>query len=154
MSLLNEHISPYPAMKISNQLVPAFASTLLARIALGVGVSTVAIASIILPQAASAQSAPGIPGSVQTLPDSSRQNERDTFGGNLGNGDFNVFSLIHQAQLGSIRDLNEYSQEQNQNINNAAEEFKRRQRQLISNPQQQLPENPATNLQPPNQQGN
>jgi len=141
-------------MKISTQLVPAFASTRLARIALGVGVSTVAIAiaSIILPQAASAQTAPGLPGSVQTLPDSSRQNERDTFGGNLGNGDFNVFSLIHQAQLGSIRDLNEYSKEQNQNINNAAEEFKRRQRQLISNPQQQLPDNPATNLQPENQQ--
>jgi hypothetical protein len=144
-------------MKISTQLVPALASTRLARIAISVGVSTVAIAltATILPQAASAQIAPGRPGSLQPFPDSSRTNERSTFDGGIGgSSDFSVFNLIHQAQLGGLRDLGEFSQEQNRNINNAAEDFKRRQRELIGKPQPQLPENPVTNSQPENQQSN
>ena len=147
-------------MKITNPLVSAFASTQLARMAFGVGISTVAmpfglalcaIASTILPLAASAQTAPGTPGAVQPFPDSSRQNERDTFGGNLGGGDLSIFNLIHRAQLGN-GSFDE--QEQTQNLNNAAEEFKRKQRALINNPQPQLPENPTTNVQPESPQGN
>jgi hypothetical protein len=138
-------------MKISNPFVSAFASTRFARIALGVGVSTVAIASMMLPQAASAQTAPG---NIQSFPDASRQNERDSFGGNLGGGDFNIFQMIHQSQLGGMRDMGEYSQEQNRNLNNATEAFKRQQRALIGNPEPQLPETPATNNQPENPQGN
>ncbi len=140
-------------MKISNPFVSAFASTRFARIALGVGVSTVAIASMMIPQAASAQTAPGN-GNIQSFPDASRQNERDSFGGNLGGGDFNIFQMIHQSQLGGMRDMSEYSQEQNRNLNNAAEEFKRRQRALMGNPEPQLLETPATNTQPENPQGN
>lgn len=158
-------------MKISNQLVPAFASTLLARIALGVGVSTVAIAvrcpkraiasgaalcaialtSIILPQATSAQTAPGTPGNA--LPDASRQNERDTFSGSFGSGDFSLFNLIHQSQLGTIN-MEEYSQEMNQNLSSEADKFKQQQLQLLGKPQPQLPANPDTNLQQQNQQDN
>lgn len=138
-------------MKITNPFVSVFASTRLARIALGVGVSTLAIASMMLPQAASAQTAPG---NIQSFPDASRQNERDSFGGNLGGGDFNIFQMIHQSQLGGMRDMSEYSQEQNRNLNNAAELFKRRQRELMGNPESQLPETPATNTQPENPQGN
>lgn len=138
-------------MKITSPFVSAFASTCFARIALGVGVSTLAIASMILPQAASAQTAPG---NIQSFPDASRQNERDSFGGNLGGGDFNIFQMIHQSQLGGMRDMSEYSQEQNRNLNNAAELFKRRQRELMGNPKPQLLENPATNTQPENPQGN
>ncbi len=147
-------------MKISNPLVSAFASTQLARTAFGVGISTVAIASsvavcaiasTILPQAAFAQTAPGTPGNVQPFPDSSRQNERDTFGGSLGNGDLSIFNLIHRAQLGN-GSFDE--QEQSRNLNNAAEEFKRKQRTLIGNPQPQLPENPTPNVQPERPQGN
>ena len=138
-------------MKISNPFISAFASTRFARIALGVGVSTVAIASMMLPQAASAQTAPG---NIQSFPDASRQNERDSYGGNLDGGDFNIFQMIHQSQLGGMRDMGEYSQEQNRNLNNAAEEFKRRQRALMGNPEPQLLETPATNTQPTNPQGN
>ncbi|HEY9676301.1 MAG TPA: hypothetical protein V6D11_32965 [Waterburya sp.] len=140
-------------MKKNPQLVPAFASTLVARIALGVGVSTVAIAltAAVFPQVASAQLTPG---SAQPLPDQSRQNERDSFGGNLGNGDLSIFNLIHRAQLGGLRDMGEFSQEQNQNLNSAAEEYKRRQLQLIRQPQQQVPQNSGINPQPENQQGN
>ena len=106
---------------------------------------------MILPQVASAQTAPG---NIQSFPDASRQNERDSFGGNLGGGDFNIFQMIHQSQLGGMRDMSEYSQEQNRNLNNAAEEFKRRQRALMGNPEPQLLETPATNTQPENPQGN
>lgn len=108
---------------------------------------------MILPQVASAQTAPA-PGNIQSFPDASRQNERDSFGGNLGGGDFNIFQMIHQSQLGGMRDMSEYSQEQNRNLNNAAEAFKRQQRVLIGNPEPQLLENPATNTQPENPQGN
>jgi hypothetical protein len=138
-------------MKITNPFLSAFASTCFARIALGVGVSTVAIASMMLPQAASAQSAPG---NIQSFPDASRQNERDSFGGNLGGGDFNIFQMIHQSQLGGMRDMSEYSQQQNRNLNNAAEEFKRQQRALMGNPEPQLPDNPDSNNQLENPQGN
>lgn len=106
---------------------------------------------MMLPQAASAQTAPS---NIQSFPDASRQNERDSFGGNLGGGDFNIFQMIHQSQLGGMRDMGEYSQEQNRNLNNAAELFKRRQRELMGNPESQLPETPATNTQPENPQGN
>ena len=138
-------------MKITSPFVSAFASTCFARLALGVGVSTLAIASMILPQAASAQTAPS---NIQSFPDASRQNERDSFGGNLGGGDFNIFQMIHQSQLGGMRDMSEYSQEQNRNLNNAAEVFKRQQRALIGNPEPQLPDNPDSNNQPENPQGN
>lgn len=137
-------------MKKSIQLVPAIASTLLARIALGVGVSTVAIAltSTILPQSASAQTAPGT-----ALPDSSRQNERNTFSGGFGSGDFSLFDLIHQSNLGTIN-MEEYSQNINRNLSSEADKFKQQQLQMLGRPQQQLPANPNTNPQQSNQQGN
>lgn len=135
-------------MKITNPLVPAFASTLLARIALGVGVSTIALTFVMLPQAASAQVAPGASGSA--LPDASRQNERDTFSGGFGNGDFSIFNLIHQSQLGTIN-MDEYSQEINRNLSSEADKFKQQQLQIIGKPQQQLPGNPDANLDQENQ---
>lgn len=108
-------------MKIRNLLVPAFVSTL-----------AIAVTSTILSQSAWAQTGPGYPNRAQPLPDVSRQNERDMFyGGGLGNGDFNPMQLIHQSQLGSLRDINEFTQEQNQNITNQAEKFRLEQRRRL-----------------------
>ena len=130
-------------MKITNPLVPACASPLLARVALGVGICAIALTSVILPQAASSQTAPNTPGSA--LPDASRQNERDTFSGGFGNGDFSLFNLIHQSQLGTIN-MEEYSQDLNRNLSSEADKFKQQQLQMLNKPQQQLPANPDTNF--------
>lgn len=130
-------------MKITNPLVPAFASTLITRIALGVSVGAIAFTSVILPQSASAQIAPGASGGA--LPDASRQNERDSFSGGFGNGDFSLFNLIHQSQLGTIN-MDEYSREINQNLSSEADKFKQQQLQMLGKPQPQLPANPDANL--------
>ena len=130
-------------MKITNPLVPALASTLITRIALGVSVGAIAFTSVILPQSASAQIAPGASGSA--LPDASRQNERDSFSGGFGNGDFSLFNLIHQSQLGTIN-MDEYSREINQNLSSEADKFKEQQLQMLGKPQQQLPANPDATL--------
>lgn len=136
-------------MKITNPLVPACASPLLARVALGVGICAIAFTSIVLPQSASAQIAPGAPGSA--LPDASRLNERDSFSGGFGNGDFSLFNLIHQSQLGTIN-MDEYSREINRNLSSEADKFKQQQLQMLGKPQQQLPTNPDTNLNQENQE--
>lgn len=135
-------------MKISTQLVPAFASTLLTRIAVGVGVSAVAIAitSVIGPQPTLAQSAQ----SVQPLQDfTTQQNEQDALSGTSGSGDFSVLDLIHRAQMGSIRDMDEFSAEQNQNITDAAAKFRLEQQQRLGIQQEipvnQVPNSPAGN---------
>lgn len=122
-------------MKMSNSLVSEFTSTLLSRLNLGVGVCTflaVGVTSAVLPIAASAQSLENSQplGNVTT-----QQNERSTMYG--GNGeDFNVFNLIHRAQMGTPRDINEVSAEQRQSITNAAEKFRLEQLRRLGNQQQ------------------
>lgn len=129
-------------MKISTQLFPLFTSTPLARLPLSIGVCAVAIAitSAVLPQPASAQSAASLqsPSNV-----TSQQNEQDAIG---QSGNFNVFDLIHRAQLGT-GELTDPSQ----SITDAATKFRlEQQRQLgISQPSdsEQLvkPESQGTN---------
>lgn len=135
-------------MKITTKFVPAFTSTLLARITLSIGVSAVAIAitPVVVPQPAAAQTA----GSVQPLQDfTNPQNERDSFGGDIGgSGGLNVFNMIHNAQLGGWRDPNDVASEQRNSLDKATAEFRRRQLQQLGNPQiqqsgNQQPTSPA-----------
>lgn len=129
-------------MKISTKLVPTFSSRLLARIALGVGGSAVAIAitSAIVPQPTYAQAE----GTVNPLQDFTKpQNERDPMAIG-GSNDFNFYSLIHRAQQGT-GDLTDPSQ----SINDAAARFRQEQQRLLGN--QEQPENPQM-AQPQNSQ--
>ena len=117
-------------MKTSNQLIPASASTLLVRLKMSVGVSLVAmgLTATMLPKPASALP----PGSAQPLQGiTSQQNERDTFSSGPGDGSFSVFNLIHQAQLGNLRDMGEFSEEQSKNISEAAARFRLEQQQRL-----------------------
>lgn len=125
-------------MKISIQLVSAFTSTV-----------AIALTTSLLPQAASAQVEQSVPASVQSQPfDSTPSQERDSFSGSLGNSDFSVFNLIHQAQMGTLRDLSEFSQEQNRNITSEAEKFRLEQRRRLGNPSQLQPQvQPETQLE-------
>ncbi|MDP8965394.1 MAG: hypothetical protein M3O33_15710 [Cyanobacteriota bacterium] len=113
-------------MKISNSLVSAFASTRLVRVAFGGSVCAVAIAfsSAVVPQSASAQLTESIqsPSNV-----TSQQNERDTFG---QSGDFNVFNMIHRAQMGT-GELTDPSQ----SISDAATKFRLEQQRQLNMPQ-------------------
>jgi hypothetical protein len=131
---------PRTAMKISTQSVSQFAPSLLARLALSVGVcgAAIAIASSILPQSALAQAE----GTVNPLQDfSPAQNERDSLGGSLGgDGGFSVFDLIHRAQTGGSINFDEFSTKNAQEIESAADAYRREQlrrlNQQQSNPQQ------------------
>lgn len=116
-------------MNIRNLLVPAFVSSL-----------AIAVSPAILSQSASAQMAPGYPNSAQSLPDVSRENERSTFyGGGLGNGGFNPMQLIHQSQLGSLKDPQEFNLEQQQNLNSEAEKFRLEQLRILQQGQRGNP---------------
>ncbi|MFB8788476.1 MAG: hypothetical protein U7123_06410, partial [Potamolinea sp.] len=120
---------------MSNYSVSEFTSTLQSCFNLGVGVCTflaVGITSAVLPIAASAQST----GNSQPLGNvTTQQNERSTMYG--GNGeDFNVFNLIHRAQMGTPRDIDEVSVEQSQNLTNGADKFKLEQLRRFGNQQQ------------------
>ncbi|MBE9037964.1 hypothetical protein [aff. Roholtiella sp. LEGE 12411] len=53
-------------------------------------------------------------------------------------GDFNMFDLIHRANFGTI---NWNSEQQNQELDSAAAEFKKRQQQRIQGQQQQPTQN-------------
>lgn len=128
-------------MKISNPFVLMSTSTRLAQIALGFGVSTVAIAFAVAPQPTFAQT----PGSAQALGEfTTPQNEQDSFSGGIGgNGGLSVFDLIHRAQLGGLRDPNEVISEQRESIDKATAEYRRRQLEELGNPQlQQLGNQP------------
>jgi hypothetical protein len=129
-------------MKKSTQLVPAFASTLLARIALSVGVSAVAIGitSAVLPQPTLAQSVREQPLGEFTNP----QNERDSLSGNIGGSNISIFDLMHRAQQGNVRDVNDFMTEKRQDLDNAAEVFRRTQLEQLGNQQQVSPANSVT----------
>lgn len=114
-------------MKKTNPLVPRFASKPIAALVLGGGMCAVAIASAILSQPASAQSAPG----AKPLGDlGTQQNERSSTSGSFGDGNFSVFDLIHRAQTGT-GELTEPSQ----SITNAATKFRLEQQRRLANPQ-------------------
>ncbi|PPS45644.1 hypothetical protein [Chroococcidiopsis sp. TS-821] len=66
-----------------------------------------------------------------------RDRNNDPFSSQNTNDSFGMFDLIHRAQMGTMRDPYEYANEQNQNINSAAEAFRARQRQLIQQSRQQ-----------------
>jgi hypothetical protein len=128
---------PKTAMKISTQSVTKFAPSLLARAALSVGVcgAAIAIVSAVLPQSAWAQAA----GTVNPLEDfSPAQNERDSLGGNLGNGGFSVFDMIHRAQTGGSITFDEFSSKNGQEIQSAADAYRREQLRRLN----QQPSNP------------
>ncbi|MBZ8179525.1 MAG: hypothetical protein SAL07_06905 [Oscillatoria sp. PMC 1051.18] len=70
-----------------------------------------------------------------------QSNERDSLSGSFGDGSFNPFDLIHRANLNSDRSLDEFRQESAENLNNAADEFRRLQLERMRSGQQNTTEN-------------
>lgn len=136
-------------MKKSTQLVPAFASTLLSRMAVGVGVlaAGIGITSAVLPQPASAQNYDR----VEPLEGLTPQNE---YGVGESRG-FDPLDLMHRAQTGGFPDFREFSDMKRRELGTAADAFREEQRRRLqqSNPQQVSPENSPENsaTEPPKQ---
>lgn len=133
-------------MKNINLLVSKIASKRPISLVVGGSICALAIASTIGSQSASAQSFGGIqsPGNV-----TSQQNEKDSTYGQ--SGDFNVFNLIHRAQIGTGELTNP-----NQSISDAATRFRLEQQRRLNLPTQSdnlrppTTQNPATNSVPGN----
>lgn len=99
---------------------------LVLRTLVGIGVASL----LVLPQPSWAE-----PAQVNPLQDFDTQQNSDPFSGSNTNGNeedsFGVFDLIHRAQMGNVRTLQDYSTDQNENLDAAAAQFRELQRKRI-----------------------
>ncbi|WP_445247088.1 hypothetical protein [Microcoleus sp. OTE_8_concoct_300] len=99
------------------------------KLMVGIAASAIASCALFSPQASFAQ-ASGL-NNAQPLQDFQTQDNTDPFSGrSSGSG---IFDLIHRSQLGGGRSMEEFSTEQRQNLNDAAADFRNKQRLLLEN---------------------
>ena len=99
------------------------------KLMVGIAASAIASCALFSPQASFAQ-ASGL-NNAQPLQDFQTQDNTDPFSGrSSGSG---IFDLIHRSQLGGGRSMEEFNNEQRQNLNDAAAEFRNKQRLLLEN---------------------
>jgi hypothetical protein len=92
--------------------------------------SAIASSTIFLPQATFAQASSL--NNSQPLQDFQTNDNPDPFSGRSnGTG---LFDLIHRSRLGGGRSMDEFTSEQRQNLNDAAAEFRNKQRQMLQKP--------------------
>ena len=97
------------------------------KLMVGIAASAIASCALFSPQASFAQ-ASGL-NNAQPLHDFQTQDYTDPFSGrSSGSG---IFDLIHRSQLGGGRSMEEFTTEQRQNLNDAAAEFRNKQRLLL-----------------------
>ena len=93
-------------------------------------VASLSLCSLLIPQDAKAQST-----DVNPLQDFQPQ-EGDPFSSRNDNPTGSLFDLIHRAQLGNSRSVEEFNTDKNQSLNDAAAEFRKKQQQRIQTPSQ------------------
>ena len=99
------------------------------KLMMGIAASAIASCALFSPQASFAQ-ASGL-NNAQPLQDFQTQDNTDPFSGrSSGSG---IFDLIHRSRLGGGRSMEEFTTEQRQNLNDAATEFRNKQRLLLEN---------------------
>ena len=99
------------------------------KLMVGIAASAIASCALFSPQASFAQ-ASGL-NNAQPLQDFQTQDNSDPFSGrSSGSG---IFDLIHRSKLGGGRSMEEFTTEQRQNLNDAAAEFRNKQRLLLEN---------------------
>jgi hypothetical protein len=99
------------------------------KLMMGIAASAIASCALFSPQASFAQ-ASGL-NNAQPLQDFQTQDNTDPFSGrSSGSG---IFDLIHRSRLGGGRSMEEFTTEQRQNLNDAAAEFRNKQRLLLEN---------------------
>ncbi|MDQ2100382.1 MAG: hypothetical protein QQW96_22375 [Tychonema bourrellyi B0820] len=109
-----------------------------------VALSAIASSTLFLPQATFAQASSL--NNSQPLQDFQTNDNPDPFSGSSGTG---VFDLIHRSRLGNGRSIEEFSTEQRQNLNDAATEFRNKQRLLLEKPAVPSPEATPTEITAP-----
>lgn len=95
-------------------------------------------ASLLLPQPSWAQVTTT---DVNPLEDLNSEQSSDPF--SRTGSSFGVFDLIHRANLGSGPNPDEYSSQQNESLNTAAAEFRKKQQERLQVQQQATPTNPV-----------
>ena len=97
------------------------------KLMVGIAASAIASCALLSPQASFAQ-ASGL-NNAQPLQDFQTQDNTDPFSGrSSGSG---IFDLIHRSNLGGGRSMEEFNSEQRKNLNDAAAEFRNKQRLLL-----------------------
>ena len=109
-----------------------------------------ALLPVMLPQSALAQLT-----DAQSLQDWQSPESQDPFSGKSdgSQGAFSMFDMIHRANLGNTRSLGEFTEEQNESLDAAAEAFREQQRERLQSPAQVSPgtgQNTVTTPQPRN----
>jgi len=98
------------------------------KLMMGMAASAITSCALFSPQASFAQ-ASGL-NNAQPLQEFQTQDNTDPFSGSSGSG---IFDLIHRSRLGGGRSMEEFTTEQRQNLNDAATEFRNKQRLLLEN---------------------
>ena len=106
-----------------------------ARLALGLLVG-VALVPCLLPQVALAQTA----GAVQPLEDFQNKDGGTDLFSDRSNGASSLFNLMHRAAFGGMRSADDFGSEQQQNLNDAAAQFRAQQLKRLK----QQPSTPAS----------
>ncbi|MEG4321667.1 MULTISPECIES: hypothetical protein [unclassified Microcoleus] len=94
-----------------------------------IAASAIATCAIFSPQTTFAQASDLNNNSAQPLQDFQTKDNTDPFSGRSSGG--GIFDLIHRSRLGNGRSIEEFNTEQRQNLNDAAAEFRNKQRQLL-----------------------
>ena len=104
--------------------------------------------SLLIPQLSWAQTTPTTT-TNNALEDLDQQNRNPFSSRDDGNAMNGIMDLMHRAQMGNIRSVNEYSAEQDRSLNDAATQFRQKQLQMLRN-QNQNSANPANSANTPN----
>jgi hypothetical protein len=105
------------------------------KLMMGIAASAIASCALFSPQASFAQ-ASGL-NNAQPLQDFQTQDNTDPFSGQSSGSA--IFDLIHRSQLGGGRSMEEFNSQQRQNLNDAAAEFRNKQRLMLQKPDQAVP---------------
>ena len=95
--------------------------------------------TILLPQQTFAQSYED--NTVNPLKDLQTIDNTDSF---TGSGGIDMFDIIHNSRLGNNRNMKEYMLEQRDNLNDAATQFRNKQKELIQQQQNTVGDTPAS----------
>ncbi|MGD1805277.1 hypothetical protein ACP6PL_07520 [Dapis sp. BLCC M126] len=102
---------------------------------------TTGIITIFLPQSTFAQFYEN--DTVNPLQDLQTIDNPDPFTGS-GSSGIDMFDIIHNSRLGNNRNMKEYMIEQRDSLNDAATQFRNKQKELIQQPQNTAGDTPAS----------
>ena len=104
-------------------------------------VAGISLVSLLMPQLSWAQTT-----NVNPLQDLNPEQNQDPFSSSSEGNSFSMFDIIHRANLGGSLNIDDYNAAQNESLNNAAAEFRKKQLQRMQQ-QQATPINQVTTPQ-------